>query len=84
MFDVVDDDTAVLITNLFGSLAKPTAVVIPKQSGSNDCGLYAIANAAALCFGKDPAALRFNQALMRLHLVEGIEQKKISLSMFIT
>ena len=33
VFDIVDDQTALLITNLFGSLAKPTAVVIPKQSG---------------------------------------------------
>ena len=33
VFDIVDDQTAQLITNLFGSLAKPTAVVIPKQSG---------------------------------------------------
>jgi len=49
MTHVVDDHTALLITNLFGSLAKPTTVVIPNQSGSNDCGVYAIANAAAIC-----------------------------------
>ena len=66
----MDDHTALLITNLFGSLAKPTAVVIPQQLGSNDSGVYAIANAAATCYGKDPAALHFNQALMRLHLVQ--------------
>ena len=79
VFDSVDDHTALLITNLFGSLAKPTAVVIPKQLGSNGCGVYAIANAAAICYGKDPAALHFNQALMRLHLVQCLEQKKITL-----
>ena len=79
VFDNVDDNTAQLITNLFGSLSKPTTVVIPKQLGSNDCGVYAIANAAALCFGKNPASLRFNQAIMRLHLVECLERKKIAL-----
>ena len=70
IFDVVDNHTALLISNLFGSSAKPKAVKIPKQLGINDCGLYAIANAAALCFGKDPATLYFNQSLMRLHLVQ--------------
>ena len=73
VFDIVNDHTAQLITNLFGSLAKPTAVVIPKHLGSNDCGVYAIANAAAICFGKDPAALHFNQTVMKLHLVECLE-----------
>ena len=30
IFDVVDDHTALLISNLFGSIAKPKAVKIPK------------------------------------------------------
>ena len=46
--------TTVVITNLFGSLAKSKTVKIPKESGASDCCLYAVANAAALCFGKDP------------------------------
>lgn len=78
VFDIVDDHTALLISNLFGSLAKPKAVKIPKQLGANDCGLYAIANAAALCFGKDPVTQHFNQSLMRLHLVQCLEQKRIT------
>ena len=78
MFDAVDDLTALLITNLFGSSAKPTVVVILKQLVSNDCGVHAIANVAAICFGKDPATLNFNQA-MRFHLAECLEQKKITL-----
>ena len=77
-FDNVDNHTAIVITNLFGSLAKSKTVKIPKQSGTSDCGLYAIANATALCFGKDPAILYFNQALMRLHLVQCMEQKTIT------
>ena len=77
IFDVVDDHTALLISNL-GYLAKPKAVKIPKQLGINDCGLYAIANVAAPCFGKDPATLYFNQSLMRFHLVQCLEQKRIT------
>ena len=78
IYDVVDDHTALLISNLFGSLAKPKVVNIPKQLSINDCGLYAIANAAALCFGKDPTTVYFNQSLMRLHLVQCLEQKRIT------
>ena len=78
IFDVVDDHTALLISNLFGYLAKPKAVKIPKQLGINDCGLYAIANVAALCFEKNPATLYFNQSLMRFHLVQCLEQKRIT------
>ena len=78
VFDDVDDHTALLIRNIFGSLAKPKAVVIPKQLGEHECGLYAIANAAALCFGKDPATLHFKQPLMRVHLVQCLEQKRIT------
>ena len=69
IYDDVDDHTALLIRNIFGSLAKPKDVVIPNQLGEHECGLYAIANAAAVCFGKDPATLHFNQSLMRVHLV---------------
>ena len=78
VFDAVDDHTAFLISNLFESLAKPKAIEIPQQLGANDCGLYAIANAAALCFGMDPATLHFNQSLMRLHLIQCLEQKRIT------
>ena len=63
VFNVVDDHTALLITNLFGSLAKPTAVVIPKQLRSNDCHVFVIANAATNDFGKDATTLHFNQAI---------------------
>ena len=34
-------------------------VNIVKQAGVNDCGLFAIAYATALCFGKSPGKYRF-------------------------
>jgi len=57
VYDDVNDHTAVLITNLFGSLAKPTVVVILKQLGSYDYGVHAIANAVVIRFGEDPVSL---------------------------
>ena len=38
------------------------------QSGTNDCGLFAIAFAATICSGKNAATKVFDQALMRQHL----------------
>ena len=38
------------------------------QSGANDCGLFAIAFAAAICSGENPVTKVFDQAMMRLHL----------------
>ncbi len=38
------------------------------QSGSCDCGLYAIANATAIANGDNPGSCRFYQEKMRLHL----------------
>ena len=35
VFDVIDDHTALLISNLYGSLANPKAVEISKQLGAN-------------------------------------------------
>ncbi len=45
-------------------------VKIQKQVGGNDCGLFAIANAHALCTGKDPACIRWDQRNMRTHFAE--------------
>ena len=42
---------------------------VAEQSGSNDCGCYAIAFAEALCRGEDPTTLDFNQSAMRSHLL---------------
>ena len=36
------------------------------QVGTNDCGLFAIASACAICNGENPAELKFNQALMKM------------------
>jgi len=69
---MIDGHTALLIRNQFGSLSTSTAVMIPTVR----CKLlWFIANAAAIFY---PAALHFNQALMILHLVQCLEQKKFT------
>jgi len=41
---------------------------VQHQHGTSDCGLFAVAFAAALCEGIDPTTLVFSQPLMRKHL----------------
>ena len=43
------------------------------QVGTNDCGLFAIASACAICSGENPAELKFNQAHMRTYLLMAFE-----------
>ena len=47
---------------------------IQRQTGSSDCGLFAIANSIALCTGEDPQAMNFEQLVMRKHLAQCFEQ----------
>ena len=54
-------------------------VNMQQHKGPNDCGLFAIATATALCNGVDPNQLEFNQKLMRQHLQNALEMQKLSL-----
>ena len=54
-------------------------VNVALQSGSTECGLYAIAIMMALAFGEDPALLVFDQNSLRGHLGECFETGNIQL-----
>ena len=47
------------------------------QSGGSDCGLFAIANATALCCGENPGKYMYEQQLMREHLCKCFESRKM-------
>ncbi len=49
---------------------------VQQQNGSSDFGLFAIANASAICHGDHPSNLNYNQSLMRIHWKEALEMKK--------
>ena len=51
------------------------------QNNSDDCGLYAIANAVAAAFGIDPTTQEYDTELMRGHLIHCLEQKELSLKL---
>ena len=54
-------------------------VDVVKQSGMNDCGLFAVAYVTTLSFGIDPGKLVFNQANMRKHLESCLENEHFTL-----
>ena len=78
IYDDIDDGTCDIISSVFGSSAIPFSIKVHKQSGVGDCGLFAIANAASICCGQDPAVMTFDQSLMRLHLAQCIDKKMIT------
>ena len=43
---------------------------VQKQSGSADCGVFAIAFATSIALGKDPSKNIYTQSLMRKHLAD--------------
>ena len=49
------------------------------QSGSEDCGLFAIATATALVLNKQPGNICFDQLKMRRHLMQCFENGKITM-----
>ena len=52
---------------------------IQKQSGSNDCGIFAVANATLLSLGINPGKYLMNQGLMRSHLYECFIEGKMTI-----
>ena len=54
-------------------------VEVQRQNGSDDCGAYAIAFAAALSLGKNPWTLTFAESDIRKHLFNMLNNKKLQL-----
>ena len=52
-----------------GTIVTVNKVPVQRQHGSVDCGLFAITNTVALCFGYEPNKMLFHQDRMRNHLI---------------
>ena len=50
---------------------------VTKQSGSSDCGLFAIAYITHFALKLDPSLYMFHQAQMRNHLIQCLEKKQL-------
>ena len=75
MYTKIDKNTSAIMSNLFGQSTTARLVGSSKQTGGTDCGLFAIANAAALAFKINPSEIMFNQSSLRQHLVSCMEEK---------
>ena len=51
---------------------------VPMQEGYSDCGLFAIAFATALAYGKQPGRCFFDQGTMRVHLVKCLQEQNMT------
>lgn len=78
-YDNVDKETSGVIFNLFSQHCSIEVVKSQEQVGGKDCGLFAIGNATALCFGQNPAVIVFDQDKMRSHLLECLDKGTFSL-----
>ena len=67
------------ILRIEGKSFKLNHVDVQRQLGSNDCGLYAIANAVTLCFGGDPHSINYDQESFRVHLAKCFESQIITM-----
>ena len=57
-------------------------VTVHKQHGSDDCGLFSLAYATALCYNEQPGNYVFDQAKLRCHLISCLENKMFSMFPF--
>ena len=48
------------------------------QHGYNDCGVFAVAFATALCSGKDPSEINFVQHKLRTHLMNCLQRGSLT------
>ena len=51
---------------------------VQRQSGASDCGLFALDFAVALCKRQDPHQWTFEQTKMRKHLMQCLENGKVT------
>ena len=75
-------DTLKIIAWLENFKGKQLTIQVPdmqRQNGGNDCGLFAIAAATALCNGVDPASVIVEQSKMRTHLIKTFKDLHLQL-----
>ena len=81
LFTFPDAEVRQVVKNIFDTTRNPSflMVKIRKQKGNTDCGVFAIAIATSLAYGIDPASCEFQQDLMRQHLCQCLQAKKMTL-----
>lgn len=76
LYETIDQPTLLYLASLYCSPIKVENG--PKQFGTNDCGVFAIATATLLANGGNPEGIVYNQTVMRNHLIMCFENFKLS------
>ena len=68
-----------MVTKQFRCNAHSIKVVknVQKQQGETECGLFALANATSIAYGRDPLQLVYCEKQMHQHLVNCFSQKDL-------
>lgn len=69
------------VTTFLGRQGEELAVKyrdVQEQNGEDDCGFFAIAFSVSLCAGQDPSKRLYNQAAMRSHLRQCMDDENIT------
>ena len=74
----MEEDRIVLVTQSLG-ITEVKFVDVQMQSGTYDCGLFAIAHATALALGEQPGNYLYDQPKMRKHLYKSFQMKTMTL-----
>ena len=74
--------TKMQIACLMNSLEKNLVVTfedVQMQAGGSDCGVFVLAFAVVICFGRSPGKIHFNQHSMRSHLITCFENNQFTM-----
>ena len=82
--DVLERVVGLQVAQLFGpACAYEGSLVIRKinvqqqQACTRDCGLFAVAYATEICYGREPEVAAFEQSKMKAHLLQCLEKGKL-------
>lgn len=76
----MDIDSLDIVAKIFGTNAGCVNMVdVPLQLGVTDCSLFVVAYMTSLAFGENPNDVRYNQEVLRSHLVSCFSNKKLTL-----
>ena len=78
--DLPEDEGMVIasLVDIEGNILHVQLANVQMQRNTHDCGLFAIANATTLAFGKNPVNQTYDSTKMRSHLIKCLENKEIT------
>ena len=81
LYSLVSAETQLIIARLLKTKKESFTIQIAKvnkQSGFDDCGVFAAAYCTSVAFGYDPTSVVYNQECLRQHLLSCLENKKMT------